>query len=121
MGKTSNLLLRIALAFAFAYPAYGFWTTPNNWIGYLPSFVKNAGVLAQAGISESVLVMMIAGFHLLIALWLLSGWRIFIPSLIAAVFLGTVVYFNLNQLDILFRDISLALVALALAFGQRKS
>jgi hypothetical protein len=64
--------------------------------------------------------MLIAGFHLIIALWLLSGWRIFLPSLVAAIFLGSVVYFNQNQLDILFRDISLALVALALAFSNRR-
>ena len=120
MSHVSNLLLRLALSFAFLYPAYGFWTNPHNWIGYLPSFVKNAGVLTQAGISESVLAMLIAGVHLIIALWLLSGWRIFIPSLISAVFLGSVVYFNQNQLDVLFRDLSLALVALSLAFGQRR-
>lgn len=113
MSKTSSLLLRIAFAFAFLYPAYGMWTNPNDWLGYIPSFVKNIGL------SQDVLLMLIAGLHLIIALWILSGWRIFLPSLIAAVFLGSVVYFNQNQLDVLFRDISLALVALALAFGSR--
>lgn len=113
MSKASSLLLRLALAFSFLYAAYGFWTAPNDWIGYIPSFVRNVGL------SQSVLLMALAGFHLVIALWVLSGWRIFIPSIVAAVFLFSVVYFNWNQLDILFRDISLALAALALAFISR--
>ncbi|PIQ69188.1 MAG: hypothetical protein COV91_00225 [Candidatus Taylorbacteria bacterium CG11_big_fil_rev_8_21_14_0_20_46_11] len=113
MNKTSNLLLRIALAFAFLYPAYGFWTNPSSWVGYIPSIMKDTGL------AQGVLIMLIAGLHLVIALWILSGWKIFIPSLVTAIFLGSIVYFNQNQLDILFRDISLALVALALAFGSR--
>lgn len=112
MSKSSFFLLRIALAFAFLYPAYGMWANPNDWLGYIPVFVKNIGL------SQSALLMLIAGLHLVIGLWVLSGWRIFLPSLIAAVFLGSVVYFNQHQLDVLFRDISLALVALALAFNR---
>lgn len=114
MNKTANLLLRLAIAFSFLYVAYGFWQNPNDWIGYIPAFVKNVGL------SQDVLLMLIAGFHLIVALWILSGWRIFLPSLVAAIFLGSVVYFNWNQLDILFRDISLALAALALAFSGRR-
>ena len=114
MGKTSSLLLRIALSFAFLYPAYGFWTNPNDWLGYIPEFVRNIGL------SQNVLLMLLTGFHLIIALWLLSGWRIFIPAVLAALFLLSVVYFNRNQLDVLFRDISLALAALALAFSNRR-
>ena len=114
MSNTSRLLLRLALTFAFFYPAYGFWTNPNDWLGYIPAFMRNVGL------SQDVLLMLIAGFHLVLALWILSGWRIFLPSLIATVFLGSVVYFNWNQLDILFRDISLALAALSLAFSNRR-
>ena|SRR3989344_1679583 len=113
MSRTSSVLLRLALSFAFLYPAYGFWTNPNDWLGYIPEFVRNVGL------SQNVLLMLIAGVHLIIALWILSGWRIFIPCIVAALFLLSVVYFNRNQLDILFRDISLALAALALAFGSR--
>lgn len=113
MSRTSILLLRIALAFAFLYLAYGFWSSPNDWVGYIPAFVRDIGL------SQGVLLMVIAGIHLIIGLWILSGWKIFLPSLVATVMLGTIVYFNQNQLDILFRDISLALVALALAFSSR--
>ncbi len=121
MSKTSSLLIRIALAFTFLYPAYGFWKHADAWIGYIPPFVKNAGILAQAGISQNTLLLLIALFHIVIALWLLSGWRIFIPSLISAIYLGSIVYFSQNQLNVLFRDVSLALVALALAFAPRNN
>ena len=113
MSKTSNLLLRIALAFAFLYPAYGFWKNPLSWVGYIPSFVKDFGL------SQDTLLMGLAVVHLVIALWILSGWRIVIPSVAAAFFLGGIVYFNWNQIDILFRDISLALAALALSLSAK--
>ncbi|MDO8594724.1 MAG: hypothetical protein Q7R93_04410 [bacterium] len=115
MSNTSRLLLRIALAFSFGYVAYGFWLHPDSWTGYLPTFVTHLEL------SKSILIFLISGFHLVIALWILSGWKIFIPSVVAAVFLFSVVYFNRNQLDVLYRDISLALAALALAFSSRHS
>lgn len=114
MSKTSSLFLRLALAFAFLYPAYGFWANPNDWVGYIPVFVKGLGL------SQEMLLWGLLGVHVIIALWLLSGWRVFIPSFGAAVFLILVVYFNIKQLDVLFRDISLALAALALAFNSQK-
>ena len=114
MSRTSSLLLRLAIALAFLYPAYGFWKHPDIWVGYIPTFVKNFWL------SQDVFILLLAGIHLIIALWILSGWKIFIPSLVAALFLASVVYFNWGQLDVLFRDISLALAALALAFSSRK-
>jgi hypothetical protein len=116
MSRASQFLLRTALSFAFLYPAYGFWANPNDWVGYIPAFGKNLGL------SEGTLLIGLAVVHIIIALWILSGWRIFIPSLLAAGFLVSVVYFNSNQLNVLFRDISLALAALALAranFGRQ--
>jgi len=115
MGRISSFLLRLGLAFAFLYPAYGFWKSPTGWVGYVPQFVQTSGI------PEGTLMLVLAVFHLAIALWILSGWRIFIPSLIATVFLFSVVYFNWNQIDILFRDISLALASLALAWDARRA
>lgn len=112
LSRTSNLLLRIAIAFAFLYVAYASWAHPSDWIGYIPAFVKDFGL------PENVLMMSLLGVHVILALWILSGWRIFIPSFAAAIFLGGVVYFNSNQLNVLFRDISLAIASLALAFSS---
>lgn len=113
MPRSATLLLRLAIAFSFLYVAYGFWANAGDWIGFVPVFVKNIGV------PQAFLIDAIAVFHLVTALWVLSGWRIFLPSLVAALFLVSVVFFNFAQIDILFRDISLALAALALAFTTR--
>jgi uncharacterized membrane protein YphA (DoxX/SURF4 family) len=109
----SLFLLRVALAFSFLYPAYGFWARPGDWIGYVPAFVKNIGLP-----SETILLGF-ALFHITLALWILIGWRTTLAASVAAFFLASVVLFNLNQLDILFRDIALALAALGLALGSR--
>src|SRR3989344_177660 len=86
-----------------------------------PTHTKYVEFDQTSGIPEGTLMLVLAVFHLAIALWILSGWRIFIPSLIATVFLFSVVYFNWNQIDILFRDISLALASLALAWDARRA
>ncbi len=104
------LLLRIGLAFAFLYPAVSAFVTPTSWIGYFPPFLldlfaENELVLLHAfGISE-----------IFIALWLLSGKKIFTPSVLAAAYLFGVVAFNIPSIDVVFRDLSLALTAVALA------
>lgn len=113
MPRISQLLLRLAIAFAFLYVAYGFWANPGDWVGYLPALVKNIGL------SQGVLLMILAGFHLIIGLWILSGWRIFLPSIVAALFLFGVVYVNRREFDELFRDVSIALAALALGLSSR--
>ena len=112
MSRASNLLLRLAIVFSLLYVAYGFWKHPADWVGYIPAFLHGFGL------SNNVLIFALLAVHLVLALWILSGWRIFIPSILAALFLGSVVYFNLSQLDVLFRDISLALAALALAHAN---
>ncbi len=119
MSKTSSLLIRLALAFSLLYSAYGFWRHADVWLAYIPEVVKNAAIVTRIGLSGGTLALALSAFHIVLAVWLLSGWRIFIPSLVIALFLGTIVYFNLNQLDALFRDVSLALVALALAFAPK--
>ncbi|MCR4328501.1 MAG: DoxX family membrane protein [Patescibacteria group bacterium] len=108
----TSILLRVALSFSFLYPAYGFWKNPVDWIGYIPSFMRNFGL------SEEVLLIVFAFFHVVLALWLLSGWHTMYAASVAVVFLVSVVVFNLNQFNILFRDISLALTALALVFHR---
>ena len=113
--KIVEWFLRIGLAFSFAYAAIGGFTTPSNWIGYFPSFLSDylpeAALLVSWGIVECV-----------IALWLLLGKRLFIPSLVAAISLLGVVLFNWGARDIIFRDVSIVCMALALAvmYSPRK-
>ncbi len=111
--KTINLLSRIAVAFAFLYPPIDALSNPDSWIGYFPGFMHGY-------IPDLVLLHAFGLVEVVIALWILSGRKIFLPSLMAALMLVMIVLFNLNSFEILFRDLSIAMMALALAMKARK-
>jgi uncharacterized membrane protein YphA (DoxX/SURF4 family) len=109
MSNAANLALRIGLAFAFLYPALNALGNPDSWIGYFPPFLLNVGIPAEVLLHGFGLV------EVVVALWLLSGWKLVWPSLLAAVMLAGIVIFNLAQFEVLFRDVAIAAAALALA------
>lgn len=108
-ASATNLLLRIGVAFALLYPPFNALSDPNSWIGYFPNFI------AALPINPLLLLHAFGVFEIFIALWILSGWKVRIPAVTAAVLLITIVVFNGPQFSILFRDLSIALAALALA------
>lgn len=112
MTQNPRLLLRIAIALAFLYPAISSLITPAAWIGYFPHFMLGV-------VPDAVLLAIWSLVEVILALWILSGKWIFLPSLIACVALLGIVLFNLPLLDIVFRDVALALVALYLALTAR--
>jgi len=120
----SEALLRIAVAFAFLYPPIDALFDPVSWLGYFPAFVTNAfhAIAVPLKLSDVVLL---HGFGLLevaLALWALFGRRVRVPALIMALILFVIVGFNLDpaNFSVLFRDISIAFAALALAFFPRQ-
>lgn len=109
MDRTANVILRIGAAFAFLYPPIDALFNADSWVGYFPRF------LLASGIPPMVLLQGFGVVEIILALWILSGWKIFWPSLVAAAMLVAIVAFNFSQLEILFRDLSIAAAALALA------
>jgi len=109
-----GLLMRVAVAFAFIYPAISAWFDPDSWIGYFPGFV-----LDLAGSNTEFLLHGWGLLEIALALWVLFGVRVYIPSTIMAVALIAVVIANPGQFPILFRDISIALAALSLALVNK--
>lgn len=107
-------LLRLAIALAFLYPAYAIHASPESWLSYIPSFVDNFRI------PQAVLVSLFTAVHIIIGVWILSGKKIFLPSLLATLFLIGIVAFNWSQIEILFRDIPLALVSLYLTIASRR-
>ena len=105
-----GLLMRLAVAFAFLYPAAAAWFDPYSWIGYFPGFL-----LSLAGSNEELLLHAWGAIEVLLALWVLFAVRVYIPSILMALALLAVVVVNPGQFPILFRDISIALAALSLA------
>lgn len=112
VSRSVDIFLRLGVAFAFLFPPINAVFDPYSWIGYFPGFVRDIapglGILHVFGIIEVVL-----------GLWILSGRRVFVPSVIAAALLFLIVLMNLNDFQVLFRDISVAFMALALAVMHR--
>ena len=101
---TPAALLRLGLAFTFVYAAISGFIQPENWVGWLPEFVRSEIWLNAFGV-----------FEILMGLWLLSGWEILWAGLISGAALLGIAIFNLGAMLIVFRDVGLAAAAFALA------
>ncbi|MDB5265260.1 MAG: hypothetical protein JWN64_831 [Parcubacteria group bacterium] len=112
----SETLLRLGLALSFIYPPISAIFDPYSWIGYFPAFLSNA-----FSAHPEILLHSFGVVEVVLALWMLFGKKVRIPSLIAALMLIAIVFFNLGQFPILFRDVALAFAALALAFWPQRS
>lgn len=107
--NTVEILLRIGVAFAFIYPAVAAFFDPLSWIGFFPTVMRDM-------VSNDALLLHVFGLtEIAIAAWILVGKRIFIPSTLAALYLTAIILFNLSLFDIIFRDVPILFMALALA------
>lgn len=104
----TSLILRVSLAFAFLYPPIAAFFDPYSWVGYFPDFLR--------GIIPDLLLLHLFGIvEIIIGGWLLWGKNLFYPSVSAALLLLGIVIFNFPQMDVVFRDVSILGIALALA------
>ena len=108
-----SLILRLGLAFAFLYPAISAVFNPFAWIGYFPQF---AHIIIP---NDALLLHLFGAIEIVIGLWLLYGKHIFYPSVAAAAMLFFIVVFNFSQMDIVFRDLSIFAIAVALVVLHR--
>ncbi len=108
----TELLLRLGVAFAFLYPPVNAIIDPYSWVGYFPSFVRDLG-------PEMAILHIFGVIEVIIGLWILSGRKVFLPSVAATVMLLAIVVFNLGDFQVLFRDLSIAAMALSLALMHR--
>jgi uncharacterized membrane protein YphA (DoxX/SURF4 family) len=106
--KIAYLVLRGGVSFAFLYPPINALFDPDSWIGYFPSFIHGF-------VPDVVLLHTFGVVEVVIALWILSGWKIFWPSLIATAILLTIVIFDYRDFQVLFRDVTIASMSLGLA------
>ncbi len=105
----ADILLRVGVAFSFLYPPIDALADPYSWLGYFPHFLQ--GILPDAVILHGFGIV-----EVVLALWILSGKRIFWPSVVATCMLLGIVIFNGTAFPILFRDVSIACMSAALAF-----
>src|SRR4051812_46559370 len=105
----ASLLLRAGVAFAFLYPPIDAIFSPYDWIGYFPPLLLQ---MTQALHIQDLFVLHAFGiFEVVIALWILWGRNIFIPSAIAGVTLVAIVAFDFENFVVVFRDLSIAAAA----------
>ena len=112
-SSLANLILRAGAAFAFLFPAIDALFNPYAWEGYFPNFVH------QLPIDSTVLLHSFGLLEVALALWLLSGKHIRIPAAVMTLMLVAIVVFNMNDFELLFRDLSIATITLALAVAPR--
>ncbi len=109
MGRYAELILKIGLAFAFVYPPVAAFFDPIAWIGYFPGFLRD-----MVG-NDTLLLHAFGVVELGLAAWLLLARNALLPSLGMAGLLAGIILFNWGQMDVVFRDVSILAIALALA------
>lgn len=103
-----SFVLRVGVAFVFTYPSIAAVYDPMSWLGYFPAFLKN-------NIPAMPLSLGFAAFELILAVWIISGKKIFIPSVITSLLLIAIIGFNLDKFPTLFRNVAILSATIALA------
>jgi len=111
--KLPLLFLKLSIASVFLYAAVAATVQPFNWIGFIPQFATH---IAPA----ELLLRFFSLYQLILALWILSGWKQLFSSCLSAVTLLGIIGANWGDIDILFRDFAIFFAALALAFSSKR-
>jgi uncharacterized membrane protein YphA (DoxX/SURF4 family) len=111
-NRIVSWLLRAALALVFLYASISSFTSPQDWVGYFPQFLRDI-------VPGSILLPFFSIYELALAAWLLSGWYTKYAALLAAATLAGIVTFNFQLFLITFRDMALILTAIALFFLEK--
>lgn len=114
--KNAWLVVRIGVAFCFLYAGIAGFIDPQAWVGWFPKFMREI-------ISENILMTVWGVYEIITGLWILSGKKIFIPSVLASLSLAGLIVFNLSAMEIIFRDITIlaSTIALAIKYSPSRS
>lgn len=112
MHSRAQALLRFSLAFVFLYAAIAGLTNPSAWVGFLPLWLENIASLNSILFVWSIV-------EIILGLTLVALPRAAWPAGVAFLALFGMIVTNIGAFDILFRDVGLALAALALFIEQR--
>ncbi len=106
------LFIRLGLAFVLLYAGIASFQDPGMWSGFVPQFVSSI-------LPAETFLKIFAVFEVVLGLVILSGKAARLAGFLAAASLVGITVFNLSAWDIVFRDVGLALAALALVFHGR--
>lgn len=113
-----SFVLRSGLAFSFLYPAIDSFFHPDTWIGFFPAWL-----VVVSPVDMLMLGLLFSSLEIVIAAGLLFMRDPFYPAMAAVVVLAGIVVFNWSAFDIVFRDISIMgmAIALILLHGQKNT
>ena len=80
-----SFILRTGLAVVFLYAGIAAFVSPNEWIGFIPSFIGNF-------ITKAYLLTIFSAYEIILALWLLSGKKQFIASVFSSITNNSITY-----------------------------
>lgn len=107
------LYLRIGLAISFFYPALAAPLDPASWIGFIPPFAQDIILLVMP---LTAFLILFSAAEIILGLWLLSGRFLRLAGALSAFFMFGITASNLGAFDIVFRDVSLGFMGIAIAF-----
>lgn len=102
-----SFLLRSGLAIAFFYAGISALLNTTNWIGFVPNFIG-------AIISKEIFLTIFSAYQILLGIGLLFDYKTFTLSILSSITLFLILFINIMNLEILFRDIAILFMALAL-------
>ncbi|OGY69521.1 MAG: hypothetical protein A2586_00385 [Candidatus Harrisonbacteria bacterium RIFOXYD1_FULL_40_9] len=107
--RHASWLLRIGLSFVFLYAGISSLNDASNWVGFFPRFMQD-GLL----IATNTWMLLFAMYEITLGVWLIISWKTSHAALCAFLTLCGILVFNLDQMLIVFRDVTIAFSALAL-------
>ncbi len=108
-----SFFLRSGLTIVFLYSGIASLLAPENWIGFVPGFIIDI-------FPASIFLILFSIYEIALGAWLLSNKKIFQASILSALTMVVIVMANMFLFDIVFRDIAILFMAIALAILSRK-
>lgn len=114
MKNPAIIVLRLGLAFVFAYPAVTGFMNPSAYATWIPDFV-----LGYLPVEAKIFLLFFFFTEVLLVLWLLSGKHGFWAAATCALLLFLITIPNFHMLGVLFRNVGLFSAAVALALLEK--
>src|SRR3989339_73775 len=103
----ASFIIRLGLAISFFYAAVSSLLFPENWLGFLPTWLVPVSL-------ARIFLLIFTIFQFSLGLWLLSNYKIKYATGVVVLLLSAIIVTNLTAMDLLFRDIPIAFSAFAL-------
>ncbi|MBS3149775.1 DoxX family membrane protein [Candidatus Woesearchaeota archaeon] len=103
----ASFFLRVGLGTVFLYAAIASLLSPGSWSVFIPDTVNYI-------LKDNIFLTIFSISEIVLSLWLFSGKKTYIASIVASVTIILIIIFNIESLDLIFRDIAILASALAL-------